>query len=59
MRLEVGRIGRAHGLNGEVSVAPITNQPNRFDAGATLYIDDRALVIASARPHQDRWLVRF
>jgi 16S rRNA processing protein RimM len=59
LRLEVGRIGRAHGLHGEVSVAPITNRTDRFAPGSTLYIDDRALVVASSRPHQQRWLVRF
>jgi 16S rRNA processing protein RimM len=59
VRLEVGRIGRAHGLHGEVSVAPISNRTDRFAPGSTLYIDDRPLVIASSRPHQQRWLVRF
>ena len=59
MRLEVGRIGRAHGLHGEITVVPITNVPSRFTPGAELFVDDRAYVIVSARPHQDRWLVRF
>ena len=27
--------------------------------GAVLYADDRALVVATSRPHQGRWLVRF
>jgi 16S rRNA processing protein RimM len=59
VRLEVGRIGRAHGLRGEVSVAPITNRAERFAAGSVLYAGDRELRIATAREHQDRWLVRF
>ena len=59
MRLEVGRIGRAHGLHGEVTVVPITNRTERFAAGAVLFAGDRELRIASVRPHQDRWLVRF
>jgi 16S rRNA processing protein RimM len=58
-RLEIGRIGRAHGLRGEVSVAPISNRPERFTVGSRLFVDDRALVIATVRPHQERWLVRF
>jgi 16S rRNA processing protein RimM len=57
--LEVGRIGRAHGLHGEVSVAPISNRPGRFDPGAVLFVDGAELTVASARKHQDRWLVRF
>ncbi len=59
MRLEVGRIGRAHGLHGDVTVAPITNRDERFASGSVLYIGDRPLVVASARRHQARWLVRF
>ncbi len=59
MRLEVGRIGRAHGLRGEVSITPISNRGERFAPGSTLYAGDRALVIATSRPHQDRWLVHF
>ena len=59
MRLEVGRIGRAHGLRGEVTIAPITNVPERFAVGSTLYVGERSLVIVASRRHQDRWLVRF
>jgi 16S rRNA processing protein RimM len=59
VRLEVGRIGRAHGLDGEVSVAPITNRVERFVPGSHLFVGDDEYVIASARPHQDRFLVRF
>jgi 16S rRNA processing protein RimM len=57
--LEVGRIGRAHGLHGEVSVVAISNRPERFDVGSTLFVDGHPLVIAAARRHQDRWLVHF
>jgi 16S rRNA processing protein RimM len=59
LRLEVGRVGRAHGLQGEVSVAAISNRPERFAPGSTLYVGERALVVVSARPHQGRWLIRF
>ena len=59
VRLEVGRIGRAHGLRGEVHLVPITNHPERFATGATLFVGDRAYVIDAARPHQQHWLVHF
>ena len=59
MRLEVGRIGRAHGLQGEVHVAPISNRPERFAPGSVLFAGERELLIVSSRRHQDRWLVRF
>jgi 16S rRNA processing protein RimM len=59
MRLEVGRVAKAHGLRGEVVVVPITNRPDRFVAGAQLYCDDSPVVVASARPRQGGYLVRF
>lgn len=59
MRLEVGRIGRAHGLRGEVSVVAITNRAERFAAGSRLFAGERALVVEGARRHHDRWLVKF
>jgi len=58
-RLEVGRIGRAHGLRGEVSVTLSSERPERLTRDSVLYVDDRALVVRSARPHSGRWLVCF
>jgi 16S rRNA processing protein RimM len=57
--LEVGRIGRAHGLKGEVAVSAISSRPERFAPGSKLFAGERELIVRSARPHQDRWLVRF
>ena len=50
--LEVGRIGRAHGLRGEVSVTFVSNRPERAAPGAVLHAGDRVLVIVAARRHQ-------
>ena len=36
-----------------------TDRPERTTPGAVLHAGDRTLVVASARPHQGRWLVRF
>lgn len=58
-RLEIGRIGRAHGLRGEVGVKLTTGRTERLDPGAVLYADGRALVVATSRLHSGRWLVRF
>jgi 16S rRNA processing protein RimM len=58
-RLEVGRIGRAHGLRGEVVVTPVSNIAERFERGSTLWIDGRPRVIASSRPNQHRYVIRF
>jgi 16S rRNA processing protein RimM len=57
--LEVGRIGRAHGLRGEVALTFVSNRVERTTPGAVLRAGERELVIASSRPHQGRWLVRF
>jgi 16S rRNA processing protein RimM len=58
-RLVVGRIGRAHGLRGEIAVRFTSNRPERAAPGSVLYVGDRMLVIVTARAHQDRVLVRF
>jgi 16S rRNA processing protein RimM len=58
-RLVVGRIGRAHGLRGEMAVTFSTNREERSARGAVLYAGDRELVITASRPHQGRMLVRF
>jgi len=70
-RVAVGRVARAHGVKGEVSVLPLSDVPGRFDAGSRLFVapdgdppdgsaaSERALVVASSRSHQRRLLVRF
>lgn len=58
-RLTIGRIGRAHGLRGEVAVTYSSNRPERSAPGAVCFAGERELVIASARPHQGKVLVRF
>ena len=58
-RLEVGRVGRAHGIVGETAVTLHTNRPERVTPGTTLYVGDRPLVVTASRKHKGRWLVRF
>lgn len=61
--LLVGIVRRPHGISGEVSVEPATDFPERFVPGAafawTRGGEERALVIATVRPHGDRLLIRF
>ncbi len=60
MRVVVGRIGRAHGIRGEVSVELRTDEPDvRFAVGASLHTSSRSLTVSSTRRHQGRLLVRF
>ncbi|TDQ53689.1 ribosome maturation factor RimM [Actinorugispora endophytica] len=63
MRLVVGRIGRAHGIRGEVAVEVRTDTPDeRFTPGAVFETDPPSagpLTIKAVRRHADRLLVRF
>ena len=58
--IEVGRVVKPHGVCGEVAVHLLTDRPEvRFAAGAEVLLDGEPVVVASGRPHQGRWLVRF
>ncbi len=59
MELEIGRVGRAHGVRGEVSVTLLTDRVSRLAPGTELSSERGSLRVASARPHQRGWLVRF
>ena len=55
-----GEIGKPHGISGEVYVVRISDDPRRFEPGAQLiHGDGRTLIVSSARPHRDRFLVKF
>ena len=58
-RLEIGRIGRPHGLRGEVTVTLLSDRPERTAVGAPLYANDVAVIVETARRHRDGWLIRF
>jgi 16S rRNA processing protein RimM len=71
MRVIVGRIGRPHGIRGEVVIGVRTDEPDlRFAVGATLHVrrsgdvddptaDGAELTVASARWHSGQLLVAF
>ena len=63
MQLVVGRVGRPHGLRGEVTVEVRTDDPDqRFMAGsslATVPAERGPLKVAGSRWHSGRLLVRF
>ncbi len=63
MQLVVGRVGRPHGLRGEVTVEVRTDDPDlRFAAGESLATDPAErgpLTVAGSRWHSGRLLVRF
>ncbi|RJK98257.1 ribosome maturation factor RimM [Vallicoccus soli] len=63
MQLVVGRVGRAHGIRGDVAVEVRTDDPERrLGPGAVLATDppERGpLVVATGRVHSGRLLLRF
>ena len=61
MQLVVGRIGRAHGVQGEATVEVRTDQPDqRFAVGATVSTEDgRNLIITGNRWHNKILLLSF
>jgi 16S rRNA processing protein RimM len=67
MRVIVGRVGRPHGIRGEVVIGVRTDEPDlRFAVGATLDVQQDAqgdpgppLTVASARWHSGQLLVAF
>ncbi|SNS66144.1 16S rRNA processing protein RimM [Streptosporangium subroseum] len=63
MQLVVGRIGRPHGLRGDVSVEVRTDEPDkRFVAGAAIATEPAStgpLLIESVRWHSGTLLIRF
>ncbi|MEZ0068605.1 16S rRNA processing protein RimM [Streptacidiphilus sp. MAP12-20] len=63
MQLIVGRIGRAHGIKGDVTVEVRTDEPElRLGPGAVLMTDPATagpLTIATGKVHSGRLLLRF
>lgn len=63
MQLVVGRIGRAHGIRGDVLVEVRTDEPDdRFAVGSVLVTDPAdagPLTVDDARWHSGKLVVRF
>jgi 16S rRNA processing protein RimM len=59
MLTEVGRVGRAHGLRGEVVVHLSSDVPDRLAPGVEVRVAGRDTTVATLREHQGRPLVRF
>jgi 16S rRNA processing protein RimM len=57
--LEIGTVGRAHGLRGEVIVSLLTDRVERLSPGSVLSSDRGELRVVNSRPHQHRYLVQF
>jgi 16S rRNA processing protein RimM len=59
-RLEVGRVHKAHGLKGDVSVSLTTDRLERVEPGSRLFVGDVEREVArSTHQPPDRWIVGF
>lgn len=54
--LEIGRIGKAHGLKGEVTAVITSDRPERTAPGAVWVIDAGPVTVEAIRPFQQRWI---
>ncbi|MFM8212386.1 MAG: ribosome maturation factor RimM [Actinomycetes bacterium] len=62
MDLVVGRLGRPHGVHGEISVEVRTDEPElRFAKGSKLSLKEsnNQLTVLTSRWHQEKMLVKF
>lgn len=57
--LEIGRLGRPHGLKGELMVSLTTDRTERLVPGSSWWVAGRAVTVEAARPHQGRHLVKL
>lgn len=61
MRVAVGRIGKPHGIRGEVTIIPMTDEPDqRFTPGSEFVREgSHPLEVASCRWHSGTLLIKF
>lgn len=57
--LEIGRLGRAHGIRGEIFVTLTSDRVERVAEGSSMEADGAWLTIVSSRPSGNRFIVRF
>jgi 16S rRNA processing protein RimM len=56
----VGRVGRPHGIRGQVGVLVLSEVPGRFDPGEAVWLEDgRRLTVEGSKPHRSGLLVKF
>jgi 16S rRNA processing protein RimM len=61
--VDIGELGKTHGLRGEISVHPYCEDPKRFSPGAEVYLlqrEDRSkLKVATSRQMPKKMVIRF
>jgi 16S rRNA processing protein RimM len=61
MQLVIGRIGRAHGVRGDLFVEPMTDEPDHRYADGTVLMtsENTTLTVATSKWHSGRFVVHF
>ena len=54
--LEIGRVGKAHGLKGEVTVVITSDRPERTAPGAVWILASGSYTVRAIRPFQTKWI---
>jgi 16S rRNA processing protein RimM len=57
--LEIGRVGKPHGLKGELLVSITSDRPERTAPGAVWFLDAGPVTVEAIQPYQHRFLVRL
>ena len=57
--LEIGKILKPHGLNGELLVSLSTNRSERLNSGSAVSTQKSKLHIRTSRPHAKKFIVQF
>lgn len=58
-RVEVGRLGAAHGVRGWLRVQSYTDPPQRLFEWTHWFVGDREMKVVEARPHGDGWVAQL
>ena len=57
--LEIGKILKPHGLNGELIVDLSTNRTERINPGSVISTQKLELIVRTSKPHQKKFIVHF
>jgi 16S rRNA processing protein RimM len=57
--VQIGRVGKPHGLDGSFAVEEASEAPERFGAGATVYVDGEAARVVESKRARGRPVIRL
>lgn len=58
-RITIGKVGGAHGINGEMRIVPLTDFVERFESMREVMVGDELLHIDSVKYHKQFVLMKF